>query len=181
MHILNERFVVLTGGPGSGKTTLIEELKQRGHAASVEAGRAIIQQQTSIEGPALPWKDPALFSELMLCWELRSYEIAQEVDGMIFFDRGIPDIAGYLQLSQLAVPAHVQNAAEQYRYNPLAFILSPWEEIFEQDRERKQTFAEAVRTYHAMVKAYGHLGYDLIEVPRLPASHRADFILEHLS
>lgn len=181
MHILNEQFVVLTGGPGSGKTTLIEELKQRGHTAPVEAGRAIIQQQIDIEGPALPWKDPALFSELMLCWELRSYEIAKGMDGMIFFDRGIPDIAGYLQLSKLSVPPHVKSAAEQYRYNPLAFILPPWEEIFEQDRERKQTFGEAVRTYHAMVKAYGHYGYDLIEVPRLAVEQRADFILEHLS
>lgn len=181
MHILNERFVVLTGGPGSGKTTLIEELKQRGHTASVEAGRAIIQQQITIEGPALPWKDPACFAELMLSWELRSYGIAKGVEGTIFFDRGIPDIAGYLQLSKLPVPTHVIKAAEHYRYNPLAFILPPWDEIFEQDTERKQTFEVAVQTYHAMEKAYGHFGYDLIEVPRLPVSHRADFILEHLS
>ncbi|MHC1548490.1 AAA family ATPase [Phyllobacterium sp. K27] len=181
MHIVNESFVVLTGGPGSGKTTLIEELKQRTHAASVEAGRAIIQHQMSIRGPALPWKDPALFAELMLSWELRSYDIAKDMEGTVFFDRGIPDVAGYLQLSKLPVPTHVKEAGEQYRYNPLAFILPPWEEIFEQDKERKQTFEDAIQTYHAMVKAYGDYGYDLIEVPRLPAGQRADFILEHLS
>ncbi len=181
MHIINKRFVVLTGGPGSGKTTMIDELKQRGHTASLEAGRAIIQQQAGIDGPALPWKSPALFAELMLSWELQSYETAKGTTGTVFFDRGIPDISGYLQLSNLPVPGHVKRAAEQYRYNPLTFILPPWEKIFEQDAERKQTFEEAVRTYHAMMKAYGDYGYDLIEVPRLPTHLRADFILKHLS
>lgn len=34
------RFVVITGGPGSGKTSLIEALQRAGYARSVEAGRA---------------------------------------------------------------------------------------------------------------------------------------------
>jgi predicted ATPase len=180
MHIFNERFIILTGGPGSGKTTLIDELRQFGHMASIEAGRAIIQQHVSVDGPALPWNDPSLFAELMLSWELRSYEIASAAEGLVFFDRGVPDITGYLQLSGLSVPPHIRKAAEYYRYNPLVFILPPWEEIFGQDSERKQSLEEAARTYHAMVKAYGDYGYDLIEVPRLTPKQRADFILEHL-
>ncbi|MEP7454712.1 AAA family ATPase [Phyllobacterium sp. SB3] len=180
MRILNERFVVLTGGPGSGKTTIINELNRRGYTSSVEAGRGIIQQHVSIEGPALPWNDPALFAELMLSWELRSYEMARENEGIVFFDRGVPDITGYLRLSNISVPSHMSAAADHYRYNPLVFILPPWEEIFEQDTERKQTLDEAAQTYHAMVKAYDDYGYDLIEVPRLTPEKRGDFILEHL-
>lgn len=177
---INERFVILTGGPGSGKTTLIEALKRRGHAASVEAGRAIIRQHLSIDGPALPWKDPSLFAELMLSWELRSYEMAQSFSGTVFFDRGVPDIAGYLRLSGMSVPDHVHQAAQLHRYNPQVFILPPWAEIFHEDRERKQTFDEARRTYHAMVHAYGDYGYELIEVASLPVSERADLILAQL-
>jgi hypothetical protein len=30
----------------------------------------------AIGGSALPWADPALFAELMLCWELRSHRMA---------------------------------------------------------------------------------------------------------
>ena len=61
-----ERFHVITGGPGSGKTSLIDALARAGHAHTVEAGRAIIQDQRAIDGPALPWRDPLAFAELML-------------------------------------------------------------------------------------------------------------------
>ena len=41
-----ERFYVFTGGPGSGKSSLIAALHQRGYAHSIEAGRGIIRDQT---------------------------------------------------------------------------------------------------------------------------------------
>src|SRR6476646_4988836 len=62
----SDRYFVITGGPGSGKTALIEALRSRGYACSNEAGRVIIQDQVAIDGRALPWRDPLLFAELML-------------------------------------------------------------------------------------------------------------------
>jgi len=50
----SDRFYVITGGPGSGKTSLIEALRSRGYNSTVEAGRAIIQDQVAIDGRALP-------------------------------------------------------------------------------------------------------------------------------
>lgn len=171
-----QRFVVITGGPGSGKTTLIEALSKRGFATSPEAGRAIIRDQVAIEGQALPWADRELFAELMLSWELRSHQAAREQAGLVIFDRGVPDIAGYLRLSGLGVPAHVDNAARRFRYRSEVFVAPPWREIFGQDEERKQDFTEAERTYEAMVAAYDDYGYRLCEVPRLSVEARADFI-----
>lgn len=54
----SDRFFVLTGGPGSGKTTLIEALRTAGFATLPEAGRGIIRDQMAIGGPALPWPLP---------------------------------------------------------------------------------------------------------------------------
>ena len=48
-----ERLLVLTGGPGSGKTTLIDAFQRAGYARSWEAGRSIIQDQVAIGGRAL--------------------------------------------------------------------------------------------------------------------------------
>lgn len=171
------RFVVITGGPGSGKTSLIEALQRAGYARSVEAGRAIIQNQVAIGGLALPWRNRELFAELMLSWEIRSYEIAKQERGPVFFDRGVPDIMGYLRLCNLPIPEHVRKAADIFRYHQSVFITPPWQEIFGQDHERKQDFDEAVRTYQAMVATYNECGYELVEVPCVPVAERVQFIV----
>lgn len=177
---MSERFIVVTGGPGSGKSTLIDALEREGDARSVEAGRAIIRDQVAIGGPALPWNDPELFAELMLCWEMRSYGMAQGRPGRVFFDRGVPDCIGYLRLTGLPVPAHMLRAAELYRYNRLVFLAPPWRQIFHRDTERRQDFAEAVRTFEALASTYADLGYELAELPCAPVEERRRFVLEKL-
>jgi predicted ATPase len=176
-----DRFFVVTGGPGSGKTALIEALRQTGYQCTVEAGRAIIQDQMLIGGRALPWDDRSLFAELMLSWEMRSYRIAQEQTGIVFFDRGVADVLGYLQLIGFAVPVHIEKAVETFRYHRRVFIAPPWEQIFCQDGERKQSFDEAIRTYDAMVAAYSQYGYELLELPRTSVKQRLDFVLQEVA
>jgi predicted ATPase len=169
-------FFVITGGPGSGKTSLIDALEAGGYARSVEAGRAVIKEQVAIGGNALPWGDRALFAELMLSWELRSYRMAEEEAGPVVFDRGVPDVLGYLRLCGLSVPAHMLKAAETFRYRREVFIAPPWREIFAEDSERKQSFAEAERTHAALSDAYNALGYELIELPRASIAERKAFV-----
>ena len=79
-----------------------------------EAGRAIIQDQVAVGGTALPWSDRLAFAELMLSWEMRSYRAAQEIAGPVIFDRGLPDVVGYLRLSGLPVPPHIERAANLF-------------------------------------------------------------------
>lgn len=171
---------VVTGGPGSGKSTLIDGLQRLGHARSIEAGRAIIQQQTAIGGSSLPWQDRAAFAEFMLSWEMRSYEILRGEQGPVFFDRGVPDVIGYLELVGLPVPRAMLRAAELHRYNPRVFIAPPWPEIFRNDAERRQDFDEAVRTHEAVRGVYLRLGYDLIELPREAVEARIRFVLDEI-
>ncbi len=175
------RRIVLTGGPGSGKTTLLEALAAAGHATSPEAGRAIIRRQQAIDGEALPWKDRALFAELMLDRELEAHARAESADGSVFFDRGVPDVVGYLTLCGLPVPAHMERAAQDIRYDRRVFIAPVWPEIFGQDAERKQDLDEARRTFDAMAETYPRFGYELIELPQAPVAERLDFVLTTLT
>lgn len=180
MNNSSNRFYIVTGGPGSGKTSVIEALRARGYSCALEAGRGIIQDQMKIEGRALPWRDPLLFAELMLSWEMRSYHAAEQTTGSVFFDRGVPDVMGYLRLTGTPVPQHVHNAAVAFRYNPVVLIAPPWKEIFRQDQERKQDFHEAIRTYEALAATYTELNYQLIEIPLLPVDERVKFILHQI-
>lgn len=173
-----ERFFVLTGGPGSGKSSLVGALHRSGYAGTIEAGRGIIQDQTAIGGRAVPWNDPVLFAELMLSWEMRSYHVAQHQSGLVFLDRGVPDVAGYLRLLGLPVPKHLHKAIATFRYHRRVFIAPPWRDIYRQDRERKQDFDEAVWTYDSLVATYTEYGYHLVEIPCVPVAGRLRFILD---
>lgn len=174
----DSRFIVVTGGPGGGKTTLINALGQLGLATAPEAGRAIICEQSAIGGPALPWADTRLFFEMIMSWDMRSYREAQATGGPVFFDRGIADMAGGYALLGLGVPAHVRAAIATFRYHPVVFLAPPWREIYITDTERKQSFAEAERTCEAMAAAYTEAGYGLIRLPLVPLAERLRFVLE---
>ncbi|KAK0348915.1 hypothetical protein LTR94_035233, partial [Friedmanniomyces endolithicus] len=108
----------------------------------------------------------------MLSWELRSWHEAHDRKGPVIFDRGVPDVSGYLRLCGLPVPSHVERAAEMFRYQRRVVIAPPWREIFGQDTERKQDFAEAQATYEAMVTVYADLGYELVSLPLAPVAER---------
>ncbi|MDF0487591.1 AAA family ATPase [Sphingomonas sp. H39-1-10] len=171
---------IITGGPGSGKTTLIHALAAGGIRHMPEAGRAIIQDQVDIGGTALPWNDREAFAALMLAWEMRSHREAVNAPGPIVFDRGIPDVIGYLRLCGLPVPAATLRAAELRRYARRVFIAPPWPAIFAQDAERRQTLAEAETTYHAMIATYSGMGYELVTLPLASIDERAQFVRERI-
>ena len=178
---MSDRFFVVTGGPGAGKTSLITELSRRGFHTIPESGRAIIREEMAHGGDALPWTDRLAYAERMLERDLRAYSAAQTLSGPVIFDRGIPDVTGYLTLCGLPVPPHVAGAAKAACYNARVFLAPFWDEIFTQDTERKQTRAEAEATCAVMRETYTALGYKITELPRADTATRSDFVCEQLA
>lgn len=99
---------------------------------------------------------------------------------MVFHDRGVPDVIGYLNLCGLPIPRHLDRAARDLRYHRQVFIAPVWPEIFASDAERRQDLDEARRTFEAMAAVYPAYGYDLIELPRALVKTRAAFVLDRL-
>jgi len=176
----SNRFYVFTGGPGAGKTTLVEALKARTYATTEEAGRGVIRDEMQRGGDGLPWIDRERFAELMFEWEMRSYRQAERRSGPVFFDRGLPDTIGYLRLEDMEVPAWMEEEALRLRYHPRVFVAPPWREIYSGDEERRQSWEVAVRTFEMMSETYADLGYELVELPRMPVAERADFVVAAL-
>ena len=173
-------YTVITGGPGAGKTTLIEQLAAKGFACVAESGRAIIKDQSAIGGPGLPWESVELFAELMLSRDLRAHRESAALDSAVFFDRGIVDTIGYLRLEGRPVPGHFDTAARRLRYRRV-FIAPFWPEIYTADAQRKQTPDVARATHDAISAAYREYGYRPVELPPATVEERVEFVMERIS
>jgi len=172
--------IIITGGPGMGKTSVIEQFSEMGYHSVEETGRNIIQKELKTDGIRLPWLDKKGFAMAMFHQSLKDFQNLSEKSGLTFFDRGIPDVIAYLQLCNISIPETMWQAAKEKRYYPKVFITPPWKSIYVNDAERKQTFEEAVATYHIMKEIYSFLGYKLVELPKTTVLRRAKFILDCL-
>lgn len=174
-------FFIFTGGPGSGKTALLNELNSRGYSTVPEAARSIIQKQHASGGDAIHTGNRKAFRDLMLEQSIADYHKMQSEEKMVFFDRGIPDLYGYSKVFCEETSKEVNDAVLRFRYNKTVFIFPPWPEIYENDVERQQDFQEALKTYYAVSEGYLDCGYVLIEMPKCPIKDRADFIFQIIS
>ena len=181
MQMENLNFYILTGGPGSGKSTVFKLLSDMGYLTVEEAGRNIIQKQIKSLGDAVPWNNVSRYARLMFLHAITDFEELVHVQKTCFFDRGILDILGYCRLINIPIATSLKKAAHEYRYNPKVFLFPPWEEIYTNDTERKQDFKEAERTYHTLKNVYEEFGYQTIIVPRLIPVKRAQWIVENLN
>lgn len=175
-----DRFVVITGCSGGGKSTLLAELARRGFAVFPEAGRQIVKEQDWTGGDALPWTQPLKFAELAVSRAVHGLVLAAASPGRAFFDRSPVDQLAGLERLGLPVPASVSGAATRCRYNPVVFVAPPWPEIFATDAERRHGLEAAIDEYGPLLATYERVGYRLVELPKVGVAERADFVVATL-
>jgi predicted ATPase len=174
------KFVVLSGCSGAGKSSLLAEFGRRGFPIYEEPGRQVVKEQLYIGGDALPWGNWSLFVDLTISRSIYHIVTAARRDRLSFFDRGIVDQVSGLERRGLSIPDHLVAAVDRFRYHETVFMMPPWPEIFSNDDERKHSFEVALATYEAQLRTYERFGYQIIFVPKLDVSARADFVLNQL-
>lgn len=171
---------MLIGGPGTGKTSVLNALKRRGFFCMSEISRELIIEAQKKGMKQLFSKDPLQFSKRILERREEQYIIASEhSSNLVFFDRGIPDIPAYLEYAHQKYPSYFKEKSKSYTYDG-AFLFKPWKKIFISDNERYESFEEAVAIDQYLQKTYTDLNYTPIEVPFDTIEKRADFILNQL-
>jgi predicted ATPase len=170
----NLRFV-LTGGPGAGKTTTLQALAVSGFQYVTDSARAIIQQRK--KAGLSPRPAPAQFGMEMLQKDIAQYHGASVLHEPVFFDRGVCDAVAFLYFHGSLSAAQVATYIKEYPYNEVVFLLPPWPEIYTQDTERDQSFAEASAVYEIVQAWYRRWRYQLVKVPRGRVEERAEFVL----
>ena len=168
-------FFVFTGGPGVGKTTLIEHLRAVGELVAPENARAVIAEQAACGGRGVPWLDNDRFIELTSARDIAAFDRLAHETARVFFDRGLMDMRGCNGATP--TPALLE-AIRTRRYNRKVFVFPPWREIYETDAERRQDWAEAEATYERVLKNLADCGYEPVVVPKADVEARAAFVLE---
>ena len=170
--------ILITGGPGFGKSSIVEHLETRGYKVFHEVAREIIREEQLHSGEALPWVNIQAFSDKVLEGRLRQHAEGRET--ISFYDRGLPDIAAFILKDKKEIPENILQYCSSIRYHSKVFITPPWESIFHRDEERKEDFAAAIKVHKAIEQLYPELGYELVSVPMGSIRWRAEFVLQNL-
>jgi predicted ATPase len=174
----NQKRIVLTGAPGTGKSTIINDLEKRGHICMHEISRDVTLEARKKGTEQLFLTEPLLFSDMLLKGRMEQFLSVKKRDkGLIFYDRGIPDVHAYMNYIGLDYPDRYIKTSQQYKYD-FVFLMPPWEEIYITDSERYESFEQALAIHNHLLRAYEELGYTVVEVPTGSVPERTDYILD---
>jgi len=172
---------VLIGGPGTGKTSVLNELKSRDFHCMPEVSREVTREAQQQGIQQLFLKDPILFSQKLIEGRERQYKEATNSNSkLVFFDRGLPDVYAYLEYTNENYPAYFREKSVQYSYDHV-LLFKPWEQIYVSDSERYESFDESVKINLHLEKTYQDLGYKIQDVPFGSIEERVNFILNWLN
>lgn len=178
---MGKEIIVIIGGPGTGKSTIIDGLVNKGFCCYPEISRQVTLEAKKQGIEQLFLENPLLFSELLLEGRIKQFNDAiEEPQDIVFIDRGIPDILAYMHYIGDSYPPHFDIACRENLYTKI-FILPPWEEIYVSDEERYENFEQAKLIQNHLIETYQNYGYELIEVPKDTLDNRILFILDEIS
>lgn len=170
--------ILIIGGPGSGKSSVIYAIEQRGHVVHHEISRHVIKQAQEQGIDQLFLTDPLAFSNQLLAGRINQFNAAKT--GVHFYDRGIPDVPAYHLFSGDTIPQEYLDASKVHRYDYI-FYLPPWQDIYESDAERYETYEQALEIGHILFSFYKRLHYEPVTVPLTAVEERVDFILNRIA
>ncbi|QVY66833.1 AAA family ATPase [Polaribacter sp. Q13] len=176
-----QQKIVLIGGPGTGKTSVINELTNRGCFCMPEISREVTLEAQKKGIDQLFLTEPLLFSKMLLEGREKQFlEASKSKEKIVFFDRGIPDVHAYMDYFKTEYPITFFEKSNHYKYTKI-FHFSPWEDIHTTDNERYESFEETLEIDKFLMNSYTDLGYTIINIPFGSLKERADFVVNSLA
>jgi predicted ATPase len=172
---------VLTGGPYSGKTTLVQALADAGLRTVPEAAIEVIERLNEIMGPANQrrWRRAHLpeFQRMVLELQLERERALPPGRAPVFLDRGVADGIAYYRDAGLESPGRLVACARARPYRR-AFVLETLE-TFDGRRGSGRTSSrdDSVRLGALLETVYRDLGVPVTRITRTSVPERIDAVL----
>lgn len=184
---LGIKKIVITGGPSTGKTSVIQNLEAKGFTCVHELIRSMTASEKNdanigrfTTNPILSVDDPATFNRQLLDGRIEQYTSSEKGHrNVIFFDRGIPDVHAYMNCFGQSYDKAFEVPAYQFRYQQV-LLMPPWQDIHVVDEERFESFEESKKIHAYLKDTYENFGYTPIIVPKGSIEQRTAFIIDFL-
>lgn len=126
-------------------------------------------------------KDPLSFNRMLLQQRMQQFEAAGQLQvSPLFYDRGIPDVLGYMDYFKQGYDTEFTEPCKRMRYD-LVVLLPPWEAIYQQDNERLERFEEACEIHESLEAVYRKFGYQVEALNPGTIEERVTKLLEVLA
>jgi predicted ATPase len=175
------RRFILTGAPGSGKTSILNHFLSNGLAVAAEAATDVIADEQD-RGIAEPWLDPSFIDKILEVQRAR--ELAPVGPGVLvqFFDRSpvcTLALARYLGYSQSRLlSSEIARIISAGVYERKVFFVRPLGWV-EPTAARRISYAESLEFERVHEVAYRELGFHLVDIPAVAVPLRASLVARH--
>ena len=179
---MRNKKIVITGGPGSGKTEIINELEKRGYHVRHEIVRNLYKEGKKKGFNAFK-KNPFEFSNKLLDFRISQFHSSSELEydlnkPYVFFDRGIHDTFAYLRF--LNKNYKYKNIIFSFSYD-FVFLLNPWKKIYVNDDERMESFSDSKKIYKSIKLIYSEAKIKTKTILNDSIKNRVDYIINYLN
>lgn len=176
-QIKTTNWYVITGGPSTGKTTVINLLSERGYKTTIEHARHYIDTMKD-EGNTV---EEIRANKRQFQLGVLDMQIDQEAElspsDIVFLDRAIPDAMAYYQFLDLEYNQKLLDAVQQVSYKKI-FILDRLP--FVNDYARTEDEQAQKLIHKLIIEVYQLLGFPVVFVPVASPDKRIEFILKNL-
>lgn len=175
---VDNNWHIITGGPSSGKTTLLIALEKLGHTIMHEAARAIIDEGRQMGLTVKQIRADERKFQMDVLQRKLSIEESHDTSLLTFFDRGMHDTIAYMRAFAYEVNAEILDLIYHSHYKTV-FLLESLPE-FTEDYARTESKAFRQKIYDSLFRAYEEAGHTPVRVPVMSISERVNFVLDHI-
>lgn len=166
-------WVVVTGAPSSGKSSVLKYLSELGYDTRTEVARDYFENNAATNPNVR--SDEASFQQNVTQQKLK-LEKSLPLNSQIFLDRGIPDSISYYRVSGLN-PNEAVYDCQHFRYKKV-FLFERLPIHNDGVRIEDDATSDFIQKWLGL--DYKALGYEIISVPVMSIKDRAEYIIHNL-
>lgn len=175
--VAQTNWYVITGGPSSGKSTVIRALKDMGYKTTIELARHYIDlQRMNGRSTEEIRANQRQFQHKVLNLQI-DLERRLDPKEQIFFDRALPDEVAYYEYFKLEPDEKLVEYLQTASYKKIFIMdLLPLDSDYARTEDREAQ----IDLHDRIIDVYKKRGEPIVFVPVLPVKERVQFVLNHL-